>query len=554
MKITKQTSAFTLVELIVVIVILSILATIAFLSFSSQSSMARDSTRMADITNIAKWVSIFNATSWKYPTPDRAVQLMSWSVILGYQWECWDSIIREIKWSEDWFRDPGDNVFYTYNTSVNRTRFEVMAFLENKNSIVFNINPFSEMVNIYATEYDNRFPYVKWDWLAVWVYQSWSTEIPLQDYLPTVSKTSVDVTTNNDWIAVYNSNSTWATAVSWDSQSVDSFIGAYVGTGSTWSSDDAAKLSIKKCVDLSDADITSLNTFVSWWKMFALKEDWNNVSMPASKDDWCNIVKIINWQWWSTLPKIFFSLNWLSGLYSSNQWITSLSTDISNLTNLKTLNLDNNSISSIPSWIGNLSNLTMLSMQNNSITSLPPQIWSLSSLNTLIVSGNHLTALPNELFNLVWLTYLNLSDNSLTSMPALVGNLVNLTDYFDLSNNSITSLPSQIWNLTKLTQFGLYWNKLTTLPPEFWNMTNLSQLILSHNEFTTLPAEMANLHSLTFLNLTDNAALWQLSTWWPFSWLFYGYTAWASQSWIPWPWSTMSIAWNWTVIVITVAP
>ena len=46
--------AFTLVELIVVIVILSILSTIAFLSFSSQSASARDSTRLSDMSNIAK--------------------------------------------------------------------------------------------------------------------------------------------------------------------------------------------------------------------------------------------------------------------------------------------------------------------------------------------------------------------------------------------------------------------------------------------------------------------------------------------------------------------
>jgi prepilin-type N-terminal cleavage/methylation domain-containing protein len=50
----KKLSAFTLVELIVVIVILAILATIAFLSFSSQSASARDSTRLADMSNIAK--------------------------------------------------------------------------------------------------------------------------------------------------------------------------------------------------------------------------------------------------------------------------------------------------------------------------------------------------------------------------------------------------------------------------------------------------------------------------------------------------------------------
>jgi prepilin-type N-terminal cleavage/methylation domain-containing protein len=53
-KYVREDSAFTLVELIVVIVILAILATIAFLSFSSQSAGARDSTRLSDMSNIAK--------------------------------------------------------------------------------------------------------------------------------------------------------------------------------------------------------------------------------------------------------------------------------------------------------------------------------------------------------------------------------------------------------------------------------------------------------------------------------------------------------------------
>jgi prepilin-type N-terminal cleavage/methylation domain-containing protein len=54
MQTQSNQKAFTLVELIVVIVILAILATIAFLSFSSQSASARDSTRLSDMSNIAK--------------------------------------------------------------------------------------------------------------------------------------------------------------------------------------------------------------------------------------------------------------------------------------------------------------------------------------------------------------------------------------------------------------------------------------------------------------------------------------------------------------------
>jgi prepilin-type N-terminal cleavage/methylation domain-containing protein len=209
---TKKLShkAFTLVELIVVIVILSILSTIAFLSFSSQSSSARDSVRMTDITNIAQWVAIFNASSSKYPLPDRKVKIMSWSTLLGYQWEAWETIIRDIKWSAGSFKDPLDNTYYTYNNNSIQSKFQVLAFLENNNGTAMNLNPFEGFWSSYATEYDNRYPFVKGDWLWIIVISSGSTDTPLQD-ITSYSWWSIDVSswavTTNTWIVAFLDNS-----------------------------------------------------------------------------------------------------------------------------------------------------------------------------------------------------------------------------------------------------------------------------------------------------------------------------------------------------------
>ncbi|EKE28366.1 MAG: hypothetical protein ACD_3C00068G0002, partial [uncultured bacterium (gcode 4)] len=93
-------SAFTLVELIVVIVILAILATIAFLSFSSQSSSARDSTRMADTTNITKWLWVFKAISWTYPMPDSYITINAGTGFMIYQWQAWKNVLNILKMSE----------------------------------------------------------------------------------------------------------------------------------------------------------------------------------------------------------------------------------------------------------------------------------------------------------------------------------------------------------------------------------------------------------------------------------------------------------------------
>ena len=116
----KKNTAFTLIELIVVIVILAILATIAFLSFSSQSASARDSTRLADMSNIAKWLSVNYALAGKYPLPDSSINISaSWTVI-GKQWYAGSSVLNIIKLS-NWWKDPLDaSTYYTYSTNLAR--------------------------------------------------------------------------------------------------------------------------------------------------------------------------------------------------------------------------------------------------------------------------------------------------------------------------------------------------------------------------------------------------------------------------------------------------
>ena len=59
-------------ELIVTITILVILGTIAFTSLSGYSGSARDSTRIADLTNIGKGLDIAYAKGGSYPSPDNA--------------------------------------------------------------------------------------------------------------------------------------------------------------------------------------------------------------------------------------------------------------------------------------------------------------------------------------------------------------------------------------------------------------------------------------------------------------------------------------------------
>ncbi|EKE27452.1 MAG: hypothetical protein ACD_3C00205G0005 [uncultured bacterium (gcode 4)] len=208
-RINAHIKAFTLVELIVVIVILAILATIAFLSFSSQSSSARDSTRLADGSNISKGLSVHNALSWNYPMPEWPISITaSWTQI-SYQWNAGQNTLNMIKMSG--WKDPLDWSYYTYSVNSERTKFEILQFLENPNNIAFNLNPFEkEKANADASSYSGRTILTKWD--SIWILLgSWNL-VPIQRQYDPLTFTSVDII-NSTWsfTAVFNKD----TMISW---------------------------------------------------------------------------------------------------------------------------------------------------------------------------------------------------------------------------------------------------------------------------------------------------------------------------------------------------
>ncbi|EKE28736.1 MAG: hypothetical protein ACD_3C00025G0025 [uncultured bacterium (gcode 4)] len=240
----NENRAFTLVELIVVIVILAILATIAFLTFSSQSGSARDSARMSDMANISKWLVMFNAISGKYPLPDDKVNVLSWTTLLGYQWYVGNNVVKMIKLS-NWWMDPIDRSFYTYNTNYSQSRYQILWFLENPLAVSASFNPFGnrnysfdsgEIRIASAFSYVNRYPYEKWDILWIILDMTWSvswgsvTYTPIQDVSSVKTLWKVDVTaaSSSGYVAVIDNSSssmTWVSIIStWK---------MYVSTGTT---------------------------------------------------------------------------------------------------------------------------------------------------------------------------------------------------------------------------------------------------------------------------------------------------------------------------------
>lgn len=122
MKYKKYQSAFTLVELIIVITILAILATIAFVSFQNYTSSAKNSQTLTSIKNIWVWLSNIFVTTWKFPIPDNATQVLNSGSIISSQWEIWENVSRLIqlsKYDED----------FIYAVDWKSAKYQLLTFL-----------------------------------------------------------------------------------------------------------------------------------------------------------------------------------------------------------------------------------------------------------------------------------------------------------------------------------------------------------------------------------------------------------------------------------------
>lgn len=126
----KKLKAFTLVELIIVITILAILATLAFVSFQSYTKSSRDSTRLATIVNIQKWIDSFQVVSWTLPNPDN--QFWTWQfagVTLVNVWYVGNGIVTLAKVNKIPL-DPLTQTPYIYGIDTTKTKYQIATVKE----------------------------------------------------------------------------------------------------------------------------------------------------------------------------------------------------------------------------------------------------------------------------------------------------------------------------------------------------------------------------------------------------------------------------------------
>ncbi|MDD4151365.1 MAG: type II secretion system protein, partial [Candidatus Gracilibacteria bacterium] len=185
-----QTKAFTLVELIIVITILAILATIGFMSFQTYTRDSRDTKRKTDLTIIRSGLEIYQMGNQILPTPDEKLltTLDASGNVVTYQGYAGTTIQKAVKMTND-AKDPKDNTYYTYSTNGAKTKYQLLALLEN-NPIALNTKNIENNLikETYAQiDYTTRFPYTVGQ--KVGIFFTGTTNQPYQESLATQTGT-----------------------------------------------------------------------------------------------------------------------------------------------------------------------------------------------------------------------------------------------------------------------------------------------------------------------------------------------------------------------------
>ena len=186
---------FTLVELIIVITILAILATIGFMSFQSYTIDARDWKRKQDLWVLRNGLEIYGTKNQTLLDPDNYATIL-WASL---QWYAWINVLKTLRTSDE-TKDPKDKDYYTYSKDITGKKYQLLAMLENKDSLAYNQNLFNQA---NATDYTNRYAYTLW-W-NFWIYLSWTTQNPVQEW-------NSWTTISNTWSLILITSNTWASS------------------------------------------------------------------------------------------------------------------------------------------------------------------------------------------------------------------------------------------------------------------------------------------------------------------------------------------------------
>ncbi len=292
----KPTQAFTLVELIVVITILAILWTIWFVSYTWFMSTARDSNRFIQLEWIHNGLEIYK-TRWKLPLPDDSVTIYASWTIIWYQWNAWETVLNKI-WYQKWWKDPLDDMYYTYYTDKKQQNIELLWFLENdpvaSKETTFNITekwPVPGVVE-QRTEY--------WYEKEMFLLSSWAK---LKDPLNTdnLSKQSLrdfstllGMTRENNEVNANNDLIDSGSSPEWQHSKIgeESILPPFVKGARGFSSLKTKAYSLKTISSVNATDYTERTIATYWKKLWILLDTSNNPIQEniSLKTSWLDVV------------------------------------------------------------------------------------------------------------------------------------------------------------------------------------------------------------------------------------------------------------------------
>jgi len=353
---TKQSifRAFTLVELIVVITIIGILSTVGFVSYSGYLTGARDSNRISQLTKLSDALQVYSASK-TLPLPDNSIDITASWALIAYQWEVWVDVLETIDYTNGG-KDPKDDTYYTYYLTKDRKSLQLMAMMEEAQSVA-NLNNIDRNIYQAQANFEERFPKVYGRKLWVLTY--------LDDSNPTQLNTPANLIAENaGWLDILDTSWVSYTSHISDDEKIE-------GADSTLSVVNP-QASCKRIKQTGWARSNGIYTISPVWEDFQVYCDmetaWGGWTMGARS---------------STAGWDMFSLS-VNSLYPYTDYGNAYSIDISDITYTNAM---------LVSFTNNISNITNTLQDNLTETSM--EIWSYTLNPDGIIGGS-----ANDWFNL----------------------------------------------------------------------------------------------------------------------------------------------------------
>ena len=313
MKKKEHFIAFTLVELIVAVTILIILSTIWFIWYRSQLSTIRDANRISNLSSISEWLEMYR-TKYSLPLPEDNIEIKSNGTLIARQWYAWAGVLSAINFTDIW-KDPKDDIYYSYYLTQNQSYFQLMWFLEEEASLKTVQIDLLNKVNAEDIDYSERFPTLDWSMLGILTWTWENLNIPVQELVTW----SIDVSTTT---TEYTSNFSDDNNITWSWKILKTLD---VIANSWWKT-------FRSCKEILD------NLLTAWDWTYLIDLNWNSTIVYCDMtNDWGGWTllynqKIVAWEWY------FTSKLEASNYNENNPWINTEKYSILNKTSYFSIN------------------------------------------------------------------------------------------------------------------------------------------------------------------------------------------------------------------------